>query len=158
MLRTKGYLVWHQANISDLLPPPHWPSGVPDLEMVFVGERGYFMYELRLLKELGKEIKLKLGATAAGEAKGSRTKFSEGLHQLLGYLDTGLYNEGYLVVPNATDRIEEVHKHGVGLVTWDEKGHPHFIKSSARHGGEGVEALKEVLKNVLEIMHIPVKD
>ncbi len=23
LLRTKGYLVWHQANISDLLPPPY---------------------------------------------------------------------------------------------------------------------------------------
>ena len=154
VLRLKGYLVCHQACISHLLPPPYAQLGVPDLEMVLVGEKGYFMYELKLLKELGKEVKLRPSLVAVGEVKGSKTDFGNGLHQLMGYLNSGLYNEGYLIIPIATDKISEIRKRRVGLVTWDEKGYPHFIKSDTSWGKDGVEAFKEITNSILNSMQL----
>ena len=154
VLRLRGYLICHQACISNLLPPPYARPGVPDLEMVLVGEKGYFMYELKLLKELGREVRLNLSSVAVGEAKGSKTDFGSGLHQLMGYLNSGLYNEGYLVIPKATDRIDNVREHGVGLVTWDERGYLHFIKSDTSWGKDGVEAFKEITNDILNSMQL----
>lgn len=117
ILRYRGYLVTHQAMISELIPPPYSMVGVPDLEIAYVGGSGLFLYELSILKYLGREVKPNIVSVGASEAKGSRYDFSKGLGQLLGYLDGGLSNEGYLIVPESVDRADEVREKGIGLVT-----------------------------------------
>ena len=153
ILRCRGYLVVHQGCISSLLPPPYSASGVPDLETAYVGSKGFFLYELSLLKELGREVKLSITSVGVGEVKSSKYDFSEGLHQLLGYLSSGLYDEGYLVVPDVADRVNEVREYGAGLVTWDSSGSPYVVKAERRWGDkERIEAFKEVLSCVLSII------
>ncbi len=155
VLRCRGYLVAHQAIVSDLIPPPYLMRGVPDLELAYVGEKGAFLYELGLLRYLGKDIKLNIISTGVGEAKGSRYDFSQGLGQLHSYLEEGFYEEAYLVIPEAIDRLNDAKAEGIGVVTWDDSGAPIVVPSERRWGiGERIEAFKSVLNAIVQMHSI----
>ncbi|NPA99660.1 MAG: hypothetical protein GXO43_09810 [Crenarchaeota archaeon] len=154
ILRCRGYIVAHQALVSDLVPPPYSIPGVPDLELAYVGGKGAFLYELSILKYLGKHLKLGIVSTGVGEAKSSRYDLGQGLGQLHRYLESGFYEEVYLIVPGAIDRIDNVKREGIGIVTWDHDGTPIVVPSERRWGKkECVEAFKSILNTIVR-MHI----
>lgn len=151
VLRKMGYLVTHQGLITELLPPPYHMPGVPDVEAVHVGDRGAFFYEISIMKKLGVRFSPKIGSTAAGEAKGSRYDFSSGLGQLIGYLDSGLYDEGYVIVPNSGDRISEAREKGVGVITFEDDGTLMVVTGEPKWGrADKADAVREVVANLLE--------
>lgn len=161
ILRNEGYIVFHQGLASRVSEPIVTIPGVPDIELVKgLTSRGYFAYELRIAKELKRELGLSVGnvnvknvTSGAGEVKGSSYDFSRGLHQILGYLNSGLYDEGYLILPGiASDesRLNMVKDYGLGLVTWDNEGKPYVIKPSKSYSKyEKAYLLKRVIKDLI---------
>lgn len=152
VLRNHGYLVFHQAAVSTIagLTP-----NVPDLEMFHgFASRGYLAYELGVLATLSESIDLKTDRcvkAVVGEVKGSKADFTECLGQLKCYLESKLYDEGICIVPEAVDRVDEAKEQGVGLLTWDPEGTPHFVPPSKiwRTSGES-ENLKEVALSIIK--------
>jgi len=151
VLRTMGYLVAHQGLITGLLPPPHFVSGVPDIEAVRIGKRGAFLYEISIMKELGIRFRPRIKSTAVGEVKGSRYEFGTGLSQLFSYLKSGLYDEGYIIIPGHGDKINYVMKEKIGLITWVDDGVLIVVGTEPKWGrADKTDAVREIVTNLLE--------
>jgi len=169
ILRNEGYIVFHQGLASHASTPIVTIPGVPDIELTKgVTSRGYFAYELRIAKELKRELSLSIGnvdvkniISGAGEVKGSSYDFSRGLHQILGYLDSGLYDEGYLILPGIAgdeSRLNMIKDYGLGLVTWDNEGKPYIVKPSKSYSKyEKAYLLKRVIKDLILTTLNPLK-
>ena len=153
VLRRKGYLVFHQAAISML---EHLAPGVPDLELFYgITDKGYFPYEIKMLVELGEGVSINIqdedrNRAIAGEVKGNKSDLSNCLRQLIGYLRSGLYDMGICIVPNATDKAEDIKSQGVGLLTWDSIGTPHFLPPSREWGN--IERTRRLKKIVIDLV------